>query len=243
MINLLAVQRFSKTKTTSVSRLRSYAQRVGWRSWRWRRRQRSDRWPIVAPLISAARLKTSSLGSNKKHHAVLERNEVRKQPLVSGQAIPGMHSVTPSSFKLFDWLFWIFCFLFGFDPWMHGKAILFHIEVVLHRTPICVCPPPGGSCWIRIIHVGQSEFPTNSKSFWKSHADLSEGGQWSFDPKGGPWANNLLKIGVFPLKLPENCMILKKSWGQGGPGPLDPLLSHLCLFHFPSKNINRNHKG
>ena len=23
----------------------------------------------------------------------------------------------------------------------------------------------------------------------------------------------------FPLKLPENCMVLKKSWGQGGPGP------------------------
>ncbi len=26
----------------------------------------------------------------------------------------------------------------------------------------------------------------------------------------------------FPLKLPENCMILKKSWGQGGPGPPGP---------------------
>ena len=27
----------------------------------------------------------------------------------------------------------------------------------------------------------------------------------------------MLKIGGFSLKLPENCMILKKSWGQGGP--------------------------
>ena len=25
----------------------------------------------------------------------------------------------------------------------------------------------------------------------------------------------------FPLKLPENCMIKKKSWGQGGTGPWD----------------------
>ena len=52
-----------------------------------------------------------------------------------------------------------------------------------------------------------------------------KGAQWSFDPKEGgrSWAQNLLKIGVFPLKLPENCMILKKSWGQGGP-PVDPLL-------------------
>ncbi len=33
---------------------------------------------------------------------------------------------------------------------------------------------------------------------------------------GGPWAQNLLKIGVFPLKLPENGMIKKKSWGQRG---------------------------
>ncbi len=40
-------------------------------------------------------------------------------------------------------------------------------------------------------------------------------------PMGGPWSQNVLKIGVLPLKLPENCMILKK--GQGGP--LEPPLS------------------
>ncbi len=44
-------------------------------------------------------------------------------------------------------------------------------------------------------------------------------GVWTL---GGPWAQNVLKIGGLPLKLPENCMILKKSWGQGG---LDPLVS------------------
>ncbi len=45
--------------------------------------------------------------------------------------------------------------------------------------------------------------------------------QWSFDPRGA-WAQNFLKIGGFPLKLPENCMIWKKkTWGKGGwpPGP------------------------
>ncbi len=38
---------------------------------------------------------------------------------------------------------------------------------------------------------------------------LVRGAKRSFDPRGG-----------FPLKLPENCMILKKSWGAtGGPAP------------------------
>ncbi len=52
---------------------------------------------------------------------------------------------------------------------------------------------------------------------------LVRGAQWSFDPKGGgALSPKLLKIGGFPLKLPENCMILKKSWGQGGLGPQGP---------------------
>ena len=38
---------------------------------------------------------------------------------------------------------------------------------------------------------------------------LVRGAQWSFDR-----AQNLLKIGGFPLKKPEKCMILKKSWRQ-----------------------------
>ncbi len=49
---------------------------------------------------------------------------------------------------------------------------------------------------------------------------LVPGGPVEFWPQGGPWAQNLLIIRGFPLKLPENCKILKKSWGQGGwPGP------------------------
>ena len=49
---------------------------------------------------------------------------------------------------------------------------------------------------------------------------LVRGAQWSFDSRGGrSWAQNFLKIGGFPKQLPENCMILKKYWGQGrGPG-------------------------
>ena len=42
------------------------------------------------------------------------------------------------------------------------------------------------------------------------------GGQQSFDPKGGP-EPKIAKNRGFPSKLPENCMILEKSWGQGGP--------------------------
>ena len=47
-----------------------------------------------------------------------------------------------------------------------------------------------------------------------------------FSPQGG-WTHNLLNMGVFHLKLPKNCMILKKNLGgQGGPPPvpLDPLV-------------------
>ena len=46
---------------------------------------------------------------------------------------------------------------------------------------------------------------------------LVRGSQWSFDPKGEGWAQNVLKIGVLSLNLPDNCMILKKSWGLGPP--------------------------
>ncbi len=56
--------------------------------------------------------------------------------------------------------------------------------------------------------------------------DFGQGAQWSFDPKGGgPWAQNR---GLSQKKLPENCMILKKSWEQEGAraprAPPDPPL-------------------
>ena len=45
--------------------------------------------------------------------------------------------------------------------------------------------------------------------------------QWSLDPKGGALSPQFAANMGFPLKLPQNCMILKTSWGQGGraPGP------------------------
>ncbi len=65
-------------------------------------------------------------------------------------------------------------------------------------------------------------------AFWNFHGVvrrgsriLVRGAQWSFWPQGGAPEPN--KIGVFPKQLPENCMILKKSWGQGrGAGPPGP---------------------
>ncbi len=44
---------------------------------------------------------------------------------------------------------------------------------------------------------------------------LVRGVQRSFDPRGSPEPK-------ICSKLPENCMILNKSWGQGGPGPPRP---------------------
>ncbi len=52
---------------------------------------------------------------------------------------------------------------------------------------------------------------------------LAREGPAEFWLQGGPWAQHFLKIGGFPKKLCENCMILEKSWGQGGPRPSGPL--------------------
>ena len=45
---------------------------------------------------------------------------------------------------------------------------------------------------------------------------LVRGALRSLDPKGG-LSPKFAQNGVFPLKLPENCMIEKKSWRQGDP--------------------------
>ncbi len=47
--------------------------------------------------------------------------------------------------------------------------------------------------------------------------EFSQLGPVEFWPQRGvPVSKKLLKIEGFPLKLPENCMILKQSWGQWG---------------------------
>ncbi len=46
--------------------------------------------------------------------------------------------------------------------------------------------------------------------------DFGQGAQQSFDPRRGPEPK------ICSKKLPENCMILKISWGAGPP--LDPLV-------------------
>ncbi len=46
--------------------------------------------------------------------------------------------------------------------------------------------------------------------------------------------------------MPENCMILKKSWGQGRPGPqglLDPLVSGLHVRPVDGAGRNRHREG
>ncbi len=55
-------------------------------------------------------------------------------------------------------------------------------------------------------------------------------------PRGAPSPKFAQNRGC-PLKLPENYMILKKSWGQGLPGPqgpLDPLLRSVAVARQPS---------
>ncbi len=57
----------------------------------------------------------------------------------------------------------------------------------------------------------------------------SEGSQQRFDPKGGPEKKKCENKG-FPLKLPENCMILKKSGARGAQAPRAPWIRH-CNTH------------
>ena len=72
----------------------------------------------------------------------------------------------------------------------------------------------------------------HSNEFRRGSRILVRRGPAEFGPQGGPWAQHLLKTGVFPLKLSENCVILKKSWGQGGPGsPGPPGSATGILFH------------
>ncbi len=70
---------------------------------------------------------------------------------------------------------------------------------------------------IHLLNSGTNSYRSQT-GIW----DFGQGGQQSFDPKGGPKTQNKLKMGGFLLKLPENCMILKISLGQGVAGPPGP---------------------
>ena len=58
--------------------------------------------------------------------------------------------------------------------------------------------------------------PGVDPGFW------SRGAWCSFDPTGGPEPKICSKQGFSPKKSPENCMMLNKSWGQGGQAPGAP---------------------
>ncbi len=60
--------------------------------------------------------------------------------------------------------------------------------------------------------------------------DFGQGWQQSFDPKGA-WAQNLVKIGVLHLQLPENCMILE-ILGAGGRAPRPPWIHYCPVWKF-----------
>ena len=59
------------------------------------------------------------------------------------------------------------------------------------------------------------------------------GAQWSCDPRGGPWAQNLLKIGLFSLKITWKLHDSEQILGTRGPQPpLDPLVSASVMKSF-----------
>ena len=70
-----------------------------------------------------------------------------------------------------------------------------------------------------------------SSPFQARIQDFGQVAQKWFNPRGGPWAQTLLNIGAFPLKFPQNCMIVKTILGQGGARPLDPHIQNKWLQH------------
>ena len=77
-------------------------------------------------------------------------------------------------------------------------------------------------------HLILSKLPGFWTGFW------SRGANGFLTPGGGVNPKFAQNRG-FPLKLPENFMILKnKSWAKGGSGPqapMDPLVAHYCHLH------------
>ena len=70
------------------------------------------------------------------------------------------------------------------------------------------------SCWFSFCGPSLSLSADVAQPVQARIQNFGQGGQHSFDPNGGgPWAQNVLKMGVFPLNFPENCMIWNKSLG------------------------------
>ncbi len=112
-------------------------------------------------------------------------------------------------------------------------------DVACVRVSLRVWEPSDCCCRNLVLSLKNWIFSNGDKDIGRTHElhrrgsrILVRGPSTVLPSKGGvPRAQKLLKIGVFPLQLPENYMILKKSWGQGGPGQLDPLLD--LLFFYP----------
>ena len=88
----------------------------------------------------------------------------------------------------------------------------------------------------RLSNVGGTKDPylcALAGNNWTQHAKLIRlgarilvrgGASGVLTPRAGPEPKIWLKMGAFPLKFPENCRILKKSWGQRGLGPKGNIL-------------------
>ncbi len=97
------------------------------------------------------------------------------------------------------------------------------------NASIVTCTGGGALHWMNmeaIHHLGTWHIDLRDKCWIASAACIkgADPGIWSGGGpvefwRGGAWAQNLRKIGFLPIKLPEKCMILKKSWGQGGRAP------------------------
>ena len=89
----------------------------------------------------------------------------------------------------------------------------------------------------QFLHIRIKQAVDACNSFFCTWADpgFGSGGPAEFWPQGVPWAQNLLKIGVFSLRIAWKLHDFDLMLGAGGgPGPLDPLVStHLHVLPSP----------
>ncbi len=131
-------------------------------------------------------------------------------------------------------------------------------EAANHKFPICFLvlefvSSSSAALFIVLTHIPSDEdFPKRAPLWVHVYTPLIENSEvWRWGPsrgsrilargpsvvltpRGGALSPKYARNKGFPLKLPENCMILKISWGQGcgpgPPGPPGPLLGPECLF-------------
>ncbi len=112
---------------------------------------------------------------------------------------------------------WVVRILFIYPEsnyYLTDQTILWAQEAQYKRTCVCLWQRTGRKCDVSILNNDKLKYrsrwilDSDPRRVQARIQDFGQGGPVEFWPQGGAWAQNLLKIEVFPERLPENCMIL-----------------------------------